>query len=98
MKYEEVHLKAYDNAAVARMELRAYFRFYNNQWPHQALGLSDSGESVPHRPYSTTEGIQKRGGALYDRSWYHVQERKDPHLNRPQSCPTIGVHLNLPVP
>ena len=38
VKYEEVYLKAYANAAVARRELGAYFRFYNNQRPHQALG------------------------------------------------------------
>ncbi len=38
VKYEEVHLKAYDNAAIARRELGAYFRFYNNQRPHQTLG------------------------------------------------------------
>ena len=37
VKYEEVHLKAYDNAAIAGRELGAYFRFYNNQRPHQAL-------------------------------------------------------------
>ena len=38
VKYEEVHLKAYDNGANARRELGSYFRFYNNQRPHQALG------------------------------------------------------------
>ncbi len=38
VKYEEVHLKAYANGAIARSELSAYFRFYNNQRPHQDLG------------------------------------------------------------
>ena len=38
VKYEEVYLKAYANASEARRELGAYFRFYNNQRPHQALG------------------------------------------------------------
>ena len=38
MKYEEVYLKAYAYATKARRELRAYFRFYNDQKPHQALG------------------------------------------------------------
>ena len=38
VNYEEVYLKAYANAAEARKELGAYFRFYNNQRPHQALG------------------------------------------------------------
>ena len=38
VKYEEVYLKAYADAKEARRELDAYFRFYNDQRPHQALG------------------------------------------------------------
>ena len=38
VKYEEVYLKAYASASEARRELSAYFRFYNNLRPHQALG------------------------------------------------------------
>ena len=38
VKYEEVYLKAYGNASEARRELAAYFWFYNDQRPHQALG------------------------------------------------------------
>ena len=38
VKYEEVYLKAYTNASEARRELGSYFRFYNHQRPHQALG------------------------------------------------------------
>ena len=37
VKYEDVYLKAYTSASEARRELGAYFRFYNNQRPHQAL-------------------------------------------------------------
>ena len=44
MKYEEVHLKAYDSGANARRELGSYFRFYNNQRPHQALGYRTPAE------------------------------------------------------
>ena len=44
MKYEEVYLKAYTSASEARRELGAYFRFYNNQRPHQALGYRTPGE------------------------------------------------------
>ena len=44
VKYEEVYLKAYANAAEARKELGAYFRFYNNQRPHQALGYRTPAE------------------------------------------------------
>ena len=44
VQYEEVHLKAYDRAAIPRGGLRAYFRFYNNQRPHQALGYRTPAE------------------------------------------------------
>ena len=44
VKYEEVYLKAYANAAEARKELGAYLRFYNNQRPHQALGYRTPAE------------------------------------------------------
>ena len=37
VKYEEVYLKAYSNGRDARAGLDAYFSFYNNQRPHQAL-------------------------------------------------------------
>ena len=44
VKYEEVHLKAYASAGEARRELGAYFRFCNDQRPHQALGYRTPGE------------------------------------------------------
>ena len=44
VKYEEVYLKAYANSSEARRELRAYFRFYNDQRPHQALGYRTPAE------------------------------------------------------
>ena len=44
MKYEEVYLKAYVNAVEARRELGAYFRFYNNLRPYQALGYRTPAE------------------------------------------------------
>ena len=44
LKYEEVYLKAYTSASEARRELGAYFRFYNNQRPHQALGYRTPAE------------------------------------------------------
>ena len=44
LKYEEVYLKAYANATEARRELSAYFRFYNDQRPHQALGCRTPAE------------------------------------------------------
>ena len=44
VKYEEVYLKAYANSSQARRELGAYFRFYNDQRPHQALGYRTPAE------------------------------------------------------
>jgi putative transposase len=38
VKYEEVYLRDYGSAAEARTSLGAYFRFYNGERPHQALG------------------------------------------------------------
>ena len=58
VKYEEVYLKAYASAGEARRELGAYFRFYNDQRPHQALGYRTPGEvfsegRVPQNEEST---------------------------------------------
>ena len=44
VNYEEVYLKAYADAGEARRELGAYFRFYNDQRPHQALGYRTPAE------------------------------------------------------
>jgi putative transposase len=38
VKYEEVYLHAYDTGAAAHAGLARYFRFYNDQRQHQALG------------------------------------------------------------
>ena len=43
-KYEEVYPKAYANATEARRELSHYFRFYNDQRPHQTLGYRTPAE------------------------------------------------------
>ena len=45
LKYEEVYLKAYANATEAWKELGAYFRFDNEQRPHQALGHRTQAEA-----------------------------------------------------
>ena len=44
VKYEEMYLKAYASAGESRRELGAYFRFYNDQRTHQALGYRTPGE------------------------------------------------------
>jgi putative transposase len=37
VKYEDVYLKAYATIAEARAGLTHYFRFYNEERPHQSL-------------------------------------------------------------
>jgi len=50
VKYEEVYLKAYQDGRDARTGLGDYFRFYNTDRPHQALGYRTPAEvftSIP---------------------------------------------------
>jgi putative transposase len=44
VKYEEVYLHAYNSPAEARASLAAYFRFYNEERLHQALGYQTPAE------------------------------------------------------
>ena len=44
VKYEEVYLKAYLGGREARAGIDDYFRFYNTQRPHQALGYRTPAE------------------------------------------------------
>jgi putative transposase len=44
VKYEEVYLKAYRDGTEARRSLDSYFRFYNNERPHQSLGYRTPAE------------------------------------------------------
>lgn len=37
IKYEEVHLKAYDSVSAAKASLGIYVNFYNTRRPHQSL-------------------------------------------------------------
>ena len=68
VKYEEVYLRAYSNGREAKAGLDDYFRFYNTQRPHQALGYrtpdevfsGDSAQSTEH----TTERRWSPGTAL----------------------------------
>jgi putative transposase len=57
VKYEEVYLKAYQNGEDARISLGSYFRFYNTERPHQALGYR-----TPAEVYGSTESIN--GGVV----------------------------------
>ena len=60
VKYEEVYLKAYASAGEARRELGAYFRFYNDQRPHQALGYQTPGEVFSETTALREEESKKR--------------------------------------
>ena len=60
VKYEEVYLKAYASAGEARRELGAYFRFYNDQRPHQALGYRTPGEVFSEATAFREEESKKR--------------------------------------
>ena len=73
VKYEEVYLKAYANATEARRELAAYFRFYNNLRPHQALGYRTPAE-VFHGDPTIREEEQSTGGVQTDQCRDHMQE------------------------
>ena len=54
VKYEEVYLKAYEDGRDARVELSRYFRFYNTERPHQALGYRTPAEVFTLTPLEAT--------------------------------------------
>jgi putative transposase len=56
VKYEEVYLKAYDNGRDARVGIGDYFRFYNAERPHQALGYRTPAEVFTPMPVEATLG------------------------------------------
>ena len=56
VKYEEVYLKAYQDGKDARVGLREYFRFYNSERPHQALGYRTPDEVFSSVPVQTAHG------------------------------------------
>jgi putative transposase len=56
VKYEEVYLKAYQDGREARGGIGDYFRFYNTQRPHQALGYRTPAEAHASSPMETREG------------------------------------------
>jgi len=55
VKYEEVYLKAYQNAREARAGLANYFRFYNTERPHQALGYKTPAEVLISTPVEASD-------------------------------------------
>jgi putative transposase len=58
VKYEEVYLKAYQDGRDAQAGLRNYFRFYNTERPHQALGYKTPAEVfISTSVEATNEGM-----------------------------------------
>jgi len=58
VKYEEVYLKAYQDGRDARAGIGNYFRFYNTERPHQALGYRTPAEVFSSIPVeSNYEGM-----------------------------------------
>ncbi len=57
VKYEEVYLKAYQDGRDARIGLGNYFRFYNTERPHQALGYRTPAEVFIPTTVETTNGV-----------------------------------------
>jgi len=56
VKYEEVYLKAYQDGREARIGLGNYFRFYNTERPHQALGYRTPAEVFTSTPVESNYG------------------------------------------
>ncbi len=56
VKYEEVYLKAYQDGKEARIGLGKYFRFYNTERPHQAMGYRTPAEVFASIPVEATNG------------------------------------------
>ena len=60
LKYEEVYLKAYDTVAEARAGIGAWFRFYNQERPHQALDYRTPWQTFQKgNLFSYTVGVRK---------------------------------------
>ena len=59
VKYEEVYLKAYRDGREVRANIGEYFRFYNNERPHQSLGYR-----TPAKIYYPPMMEESDGGVL----------------------------------
>jgi putative transposase len=57
VKYEEVYLKAYQDGRDAGIGIREYFRFYNNERPHQSLGYRTPADVFSGTMESVSEGM-----------------------------------------
>ena len=81
VKYEEVYLKAYSGGREAKAGIDAYFRFYNTQRPHQALGYRTPAE-VFHEDSAPSD----------DQS---IERRRSPGKSSVNLGKTAGLSLNI---
>ena len=80
VKYEEVYLKAYSTGREAKAGLDAYFRFYNAQRPHQALGYRTPAEVFSCSSDTSPEQQTERGWSP-GRALVHYSGAAGPSLN-----------------
>jgi putative transposase len=79
LKYEEVYLKAYQDAIEARAELAKYIAFYNAERPHQSLGYKTPAEEYYAH---IVEVVKERVLISVKRSrTYNPGRIAGPHLN-----------------
>ena len=77
VKYEEVHLHAYEGVAAARAGLGRYFRFYNAERRHQGLG-----RQTPDEVYSMAQGSVKQGNQRGAEYTYRTVQSSGPTSHR----------------
>jgi putative transposase len=80
VKYEEVYLEAYSIGREAKAGIGGYFRFYNTQRPHQALGYRTPAEVFNDNLEESTKEVKER-------RWFPSRELAD-------SGNTAGPSLN----
>ena len=87
VKYEEVYLKAYQDAREVRRSLGQYFHFYNNERPHKALGYK-----TPAEAFVSTPTEDANAGIVESLTPYHLGTAV-PHLN---TAPTLSCEWGPP--
>ena len=93
VKYEEVYLKAYQDGRDARAGIGDYFRFYNTQRPHQALGYKTPAEEYFSERVVIIEEAMIESGEQ-DIHLLPQSGCQDTTLIQSNSCPTNGDHLS----
>ena len=81
VKYEEVYLKAYQDASAARSEIAKYLRFYNAERPHQSLKYKTPAQEY----YANTFEVVKE----------HMLKSEEPQRSTTYTARIAGSHLNL---